>query len=125
MASKTFNIDSFPKGYFMSWCVTTQAAYKVNVKLYDDKSTYFSGSRQSRNAMPPLSVSAADIAGNNLKINIDIPESNKIESSINTYSITTNNGTIVGYGYNISVEDSADNDYNDVCISLVAWKNKG
>lgn len=125
MASKTFNIDSFPQGYFMSWCVTTQAAFRANAKLFDSSTIYFNGSKQSTDILPPLAINAATIAGKNVKLTIEVPESSNLDTSINTYSITTNDGSIVGYGYNISIEDSNDKDYNDVCISLVAWKNKG
>lgn len=125
MASKTFNIDSFPQGYFMSWCITTQAAFRVNAKLFDNSTVYFNASKQSTDIQPPLAIGAAPIAGSNVKLTIDEPQSSKLDASINTYNITTDNGSIVGYGYNISIEDESDKDYNDACISLVAWKNKG
>lgn len=125
MASKIFNIDSFPTGYYMSWFVTTQAAFLVNAKLYDSKTIYFQNSKQSTNINPPLAQGAKIIEDNTIQLSIDEPQSTKLSSSINTYNITTEDGTIVGYGYNISIEDQTDKDYNDVCISLVAWKNKG
>jgi len=109
----------------MSWFVTTQAAFLVKAKLFDDSKVYFEGSRQSRQIEPPLAQGADTIVGNNLNLMIDEPQSTKIDSSINTYNITTDDGTIVGYGYNICIEDQTDKDYNDVSISLVAWKTKG
>lgn len=125
MASKIFNIDSFPTGYYMAWFVTTQAAFLVNAKLYDSETTYFQNSKQSTNINPPLAQGAQMIAGNSIQLSIDEPQSTQLSSSINTYNITTDDGTVVGYGYNISIEDQTDKDYNDVSISLVAWKNKG
>ncbi|MDH3892694.1 MAG: hypothetical protein OEV49_16655 [candidate division Zixibacteria bacterium] len=125
MAQKTYNIDSFPTGDYMSWFVTTQAAFKVNAKLFDSSKTYFDASKQSTNIAPPLAQGADTITGNNLQLTIDEPQSTNMDASINTYNITTSNGTIVGYGYSICIEDQDDQDYNDVAISLVAWKNKG
>lgn len=126
MASQTFNIDSFPKGYFMSWFVTTQAAFNISVTLKDSSGTYFTGSRASTNIAPPLAQGYSNINGSNLQLVVNIPQSPKIDSSINTYSITTTNGSIVGYGYNISIEDNGGNiDFNDSSISLVAWKYRG
>jgi hypothetical protein len=125
MAQKIFNIDAFPQGYYMSWFVTTQAAFKVEASLQDSSETYFSNSKASTNIEPPLAQGANFIGGSQLCLTVNIPQSQKIDSSINTYVITSDTGTIVGYGYNISIEDQDDRDYNDVCISLVAWKNKG
>jgi len=125
MASKTFNIDSFPQGYYMSWFVTTQAAYNVEAKLYDSNKTYFQNSKQNTNINPPLAQGAENIEGTSLKLDITETSSNQLNSSINTYNITNEDGTIVGYGYNITIEDATDNDYNDVCVVLVAWKSRG
>ncbi|MEA3427854.1 MAG: hypothetical protein U9Q84_01260 [Thermodesulfobacteriota bacterium] len=125
MATKTYHIDSFPTGYYMSWFVTTQAAFLVTAKLFDDSKVYFDKPKESRDISPPLAQGTDTILGKNLKLIIDEPQSSRIDSSINTYNITTNDGTIVGYGYNICIEDQTDKDYNDVSISLVAWKSKG
>ncbi|MCS3461281.1 hypothetical protein ACW5WQ_18410 [Aeromonas rivuli] len=125
MANKTFNIDSFPAGYYMSWFVTTQAAFLIKAKLYDGNKVYFDKQKQSVDINPPLAQGADFVQGGQVKLSIDIAQSVKLSSSINTYNITTNDGTVIGYGYNISIEDQDDDDYNDVAISLVAWKNKG
>ena len=77
------------------------------------------------NIAPPLAQGADFIQGSGLKLLINIPQSTNIDSSINTYLITTDTGAVVGFGYNICIEDSYDKDFNDVCINLVAWKNRG
>lgn len=125
MAQKTFNIDSFPQGYFMSWFVTTQAAFAITASLSDSSGTYFSGTKTSININPPLAQGAANVGGTSLVLNINIPQSAEILNSINSYNITNPSGSIVGYGYNICIEDGTDNDFNDVNIALVAWKSKG
>lgn len=123
--TKTYQIDAFPNGYFMSWIVTTQAAFLVNAKLSDSATTYFQGSKQSMDIQPPLSQGASFVIGTNLELFIDIPQAISISNSINTYTITDNNGNPIGYGYTIFIEDGVDSDFNDVCISLIAWKTKG
>lgn len=125
MPQKTFNIDSFPKGYFMSWFVTTQAANAITVTLADSSGTYFSQTKQSMNVNPPLAQGASTINGNSLVLTINIPQSAGILNSINSYVITRADGSGVGFGFNISIEDSTDNDFNDASISLVAWATKG
>ena len=125
MAQKVFNIDSFPTGYYMSWFVTSQAEFLVTVTLSDSNGTYFSQSKQSTDINPPLAQGASSINGNNLQLTVSIPQSTAMSNSVNSYNITRQDGTAVGYGFNISIEDGTDNDFNDVFISLVAWATKG
>lgn len=124
-APAQFNLSQFPTGYFMSWVVTTQAAFAVTVSLTDSSGTYFSASKQSTDINPPLASGSSTINGTGLTLTVSIPQSPGIQSSINAYSITRNDGAVVGYGYNISIEDGTDNDYNDVNISLVCWRSRG
>lgn len=114
-----------PKGYFMSWFVTTQAAFKVTVTLKDNKKTYFSASKQNTHIDPPLAYGYDTIHGDNLKITIDIPQSSQILGQPHSNDITTDDGTVVGKEFNLCLEDSNDKDYNDVAINVVAWKSKG
>lgn len=121
---REFNVH-IPKGYFMSWFVTTQAANKITVTLKDDSKEYFSASKQSTNIDPPLACNYSTIYGNNLKITVDIPKSSQILGGPHSNDITTDDGTIVGKEFNLCLEDSGDKDYNDVAISIIAWKSKG
>jgi hypothetical protein len=125
MAQKIFSIDSFPQGFYMSWCITTQAAFAVTATLADSSGTYFSATRQSTDINPPLAIGASSINGSSLVLTINIPQSTNILNSINSYNITRPDGSIIGYGFNISIEDWLDNDFNDANISLVCWKTKG
>ncbi len=125
MAQKIFNIDSFPQGYFMSWFVTTQAAFAVTATLSDNSGEYFSESKQDIDISPPLAQGASRVNGTELKLTIDIPDSPNILNSINSYNITRPDGSTVGYGFNITIEDGTDNDFNDVFVSLVAWFARG
>jgi hypothetical protein len=125
MAQKIYNLDSFPQGYYMSWFVTTQAAFEVTATLSDSSGVYFSQKKQGIDISPPLAQGASTVNGTNLILTIDIPQSPAILNSLNSYNITRPDGSTVGYGFNITIEDGTDNDFNDVCISLVAWFAKG
>lgn len=122
---KTFTIDAFPQGYYMSWLVTTQADYLVQAKLFDSTTVYFDASKQGIDIEPPLAQGAATILGAGLQLSIEIDTSNDMDNSLNTFTITNAHGDAVGYGYNIFIEDSTDADYNDVCVVLIAWRSKG
>ncbi len=125
MATKTYSVPNFDQGLFMAWTMFTQAGYTIGVTLKDSSKTYVSTSRKSTNIEPPLSVGSDYIAGTGLAITVNIPESTSIKSSIDSYNITREDGVVIGHGFNLSVEDSDDNDYNDLYVSLVCWKHKG
>jgi hypothetical protein len=124
MQSEEFIIE-FPKDYYMSWCVTTQADNTIKAKLYDDTTTYFNESRRSLDILPPMAINASNVNGNNLRLYIESSGSFPLKSSIVSYNISTKTGASVGKIYDICIEDYIENDYNDVCISLVAWMEKG
>lgn len=122
---KEYNVP-IPKGYYMSWFITTQAAFKVTVELKDDSGKlYFSEHKECTNIDPPLAIGYGTIAGNNLKISVDIPRSKQILGTPHSNDIMTDDGNIVGKEFNLCIEDSDDKDYNDVAISITAWKSKG
>lgn len=62
----------FPKGFFMSYYVTTQAANEIEVLLKDSKKTYINGSRQMTDIEPPLAQGYADLEGDNLILTISV-----------------------------------------------------
>lgn len=118
-------IIGIPKDYYMSWCVTTQADNTIRVKLYDDTTTYFDRSRRSVDILPPLALDASNVHGNELRLYIESSGSFPLKNNIVSYDITKKNGERVGKICDICIEDYLDDDYNDVCVSLVAWKKKG
>lgn len=93
--------------------------------LKDSKTKYFSESKQSVNIDPPLACKYSLVQGDNLKITVDIPQSDNILGAPHSNDITTEDGTVVGKEFNLCLEDSSDKDYNDVAISIIAWKCKG
>jgi hypothetical protein len=124
MAKQTWEIQ-MNQGYFMSWCVTTQAGNKVTVTLQDELVTYFSASKQSYLIDPPLSSGNAFVKGSKLSVTVDVPASSALLGSPYSSDILTSEGVIVGKVFNICIEDQTDKDYNDVAVSIIGWKSKG
>lgn len=123
MATKNYKIE-IDKGWFMSWFVTTQTSLKIAVTLKDEKKVYFSETKQNPNINPPLNTGYGFIEGNHLEMMI---ESNgpHLLGTPHSNDILTDEGIIVGKEFNLCIEDCGDNDYNDVSVSIVAWKHKG
>lgn len=125
MATKTYAIPNFEKGLFMCWNMYTQAAYQITVTLKDSSGTYLTQSKQSTSINPALAEGNSYINGDNLMLVVNIPQSSEIKASINSYTITRPDGQAAGYGFNLLVEDSTDEDYNDLYITMAAWMHKG
>ena len=128
MAERKLSLEGFQKGQFFSWFITTQAANKITVTLRDEAKTYVSASKQSTKIDPPLSSGSAIMAGNNLEVNIKAEPSEKVEAWFNNMKIcSATSGKSVGSFFVLAGEDQigGDEDYNDICISVVAWNKKG
>lgn len=120
----TIKLDEFEKGEYLSWFVTTQAAYTVTVTLKDDKKTYFSNSKGTVNIEPPLAVGSGEYIGSNLVLEISIPQSDEILPLPSMHTMISDTGKILGHSFTCCGEDWKDNDYNDFYINVVGWKSK-
>lgn len=127
--TKQYDVSEIKNGYFMCWSVCTQCWNACSVKLTDENGKeYFSYAKpfERSGELKFLGQGYATCGGNQLKLTVtcdtDIDE---IKQSINSYNITDSNAATIGHGYNFCIEDSTDEDYNDVYIDLVAWKKKG
>ena len=121
-SSKTYSIAGITPGMYMSWFVTTQAANRITVNLFDDTKVYFESSKQSIDIDPPLALGADYVAGNNLQITVTSSGNNEIESWHNTSDISAADGSQAGRVFVFAGEDYTDSDYNDVYVSISAWK---
>jgi hypothetical protein len=124
MATKICNVN-IPNGWFMSWFVTTQAGNKVTVKLADSKTTYFEKSKQSTNIDPPLDIGYGFVEGSDIKLTVTVPAATALKGEPHANDILTTNGIIIGKEFTMCLEDWIDNDYNDIAISITAWKTRG
>lgn len=120
----TIQLESFVKGEYLSWFVTTQAAYEIFVTLRDDQTTYFKNSKATTAIEPPLAVGTAQYKGSNLVLEISIPQSKDIKAIPSMSQIITNTGKVVGQSFTCCGEDWTDGDYNDFYVNIVGWKKK-
>lgn len=127
MAKKEYKLPEMKKGYYLFWSVCTQCMYNCSVKMEDESSrSYFNCSKSNRRTdLQVLEQGNRQLDGNGLKLIIEVPESAEIKQSIPSGAITDNSGATVGYVYSFCIEDSTDEDYNDIYINVVGWKNKG
>lgn len=120
----TIELKEFETGEYLSWFVTSQAANKVTVTLRDDKTQYFSESKDTTNIEPPLAVGSNRYVGKNLVLEISIPQSDEIRPLPAMHPIISDTGKVLGHSFTCCGEDWSDNDYNDFYINLVGWKSK-
>lgn len=126
MASTEFELDQFVQGNLIAWNITTQCGYFPTVKLVAGDKTFFTMKKTTwDNNLQLLGNGSATIdTAESLKLVITIPQSMKIKSSIVAGAISDKKAKKVGYIYDICIEDSDDNDYNDVYVNIVGWKNQ-
>lgn len=119
--TKTILLDGVKKGQLISWFATTQAANTNTVKLYDNQKTYFENSKASVDMEPPLAQGYAVVMGDNLSI--DVTTSGNLELKVNhsMMDLTTDVGKCIGKTFSLVAEDSVDNDFNDICLTISAW----
>ena len=121
MVSITKDLGAITKGQYMSWFITTQAANRINVKLYDSVKTYVNSNKASIHIDPPLAQGAAFVEGDHLKLEISSSGWNDLKTCHNMSDILTDACTPVGKSFSLAGEDYTDNDYNDVYVSISAW----
>ncbi len=125
MATKTFNIP-FNKNQIMFWSWTTQAANNVCVTLKDSATTYINNvCRQNQNPLPAPTPGSSAIAGSNLQLTVNVPNSTALIPSLASGNVIDTNGNVIGEYFNVAIEDGSDGDFNDIWVSLVAWNTGG
>lgn len=126
MATKSYILSEISQGNNFCWYVCTQCMYSANVKIYDDTKTYFDGHKTTRStSLQVMGQGWADLAGQQLKIDIDIPEASEIKQSLSSANISDTMGRKVGCVYDLCIEDSTDDDFNDIYLNIAAWSRKG
>lgn len=126
MAQVQIPLSNIPTSWYMSWFITTQAAYRACVTLADSERKYIDNvCKQSTNIDPPLSQGFEQVSGTGLLLTITVDQSAKLQVVNQPYTIADPRGNVVGYGYTICIEDSTDEDFNDVYVSIAAWRQKG
>ncbi len=126
-ASLTFELEQFPKGYFLSWSVSTQCWNTVTVTLKVGNTTYFSVRKSGHDTN--LKIISQDSRDHNCNgtpiLTITVEEAKVLQQSVTSGAINDQRARKVGYVYDFCIEDSTDNDYNDVYVNIVGWAKKG
>jgi hypothetical protein len=129
MARYDANLPQIKKGYFMEWTVASQCWNSCTVTLYDDTKTYFQVNKAfERNGSLKLlaqSEAVCENTGSSLKLKVEFPSSTVVMCSDSPGGVTNQSLETVGYVYSFCFEDTTDDDYNDVYVNIVGWKNKG
>lgn len=126
-ASLTFELEQFPKGYFLAWSVSTQCQNTVNVTLKVGDTVYFSankGNRSTNLQMISQANRTHDCNGTPV-LTITVNEAKTLKQSITSGAINDQRARKVGYVYDFCIEDAGDDDYNDVYVNIVGWAKKG
>ncbi len=126
-ASLTFELEQFPKGYFLAWSVSTQCQNTVNVTLKVGDTVYFSankGNRSTNLQMISQANRTYDCNGTPV-LTITVNEAKTLKQSITSGAINDQRARKVGYVYDFCIEDAGDDDYNDVYVNIVGWAKKG
>lgn len=122
-----FELEQFPKDYFLSWTVTTQCYYKVSVTLKVDDTVYFQA--EKRDTDTNLHIISQGSRIHNCEgtpiLTIKVNESTKLKQSLTSGAINDLRARKVGYVYDFCIEDSEDDDFNDVYVNIVGWAKKG
>jgi len=125
MAQKVITLPNVQQGSYMTWTIATQAANNICVTLADSAVTYVNNQCRANTAFGTLSTGFQQVGGTNLTLTITVANSDALQTVLIPYSIPNSNGANVGQGYNLLLEDSTDNDFNDLFVSITAWQAAG
>lgn len=125
LVTKSIPLTQIPTGSVMSWFMATQAAFNICVTLKDSNTTYVNGVCRSNTNFGQLSEGFQQVAGTNLTLTVTIDSAANIQVVNQPISVPDGNGNIVGSGYVLLFEDSGDNDFNDLYVSIMSWKQAG
>lgn len=125
MAQQTVPLTLIPQGWFMSWEMFTQAAFNVCATLADSKQTYVDNQCRQSQTFGSLATGYQQVAGTNMALTINIPQSASIQIITNPDVVQDPKGNTVAQGYLIFVEDATDDDFNDFYASIIAWSKSG
>jgi hypothetical protein len=126
-ASLTFELEQFPTGYFLAWTVSTQCWNTVTVSLKVGNTVYFSQSKNGHSVGLQLIAQGNQTHNQNGTpiLTITVNEATTLKQSITSGAINDQRARKVGYVYDLCIEDSTDDDYNDVYVNIVGWAKKG
>ena len=126
-ASMSFELEQFQPGYFLAWEVLTQCANTLTVTLQVGNTVYFTASKSNRDTKLQLisqNSRTHDCNGTPI-LTVTVNESSALKQSLTSGAINTQRAVKIGYVYDFCIEDSTDDDYNDVYVNIVGWASRG
>lgn len=120
-------LQNFKKNDYMCWHVCSQCYNLGSVVFRDDNTTYFKAEKKSHSTdvQHLAQGSAYYTGGTNLRLEISIETSSNLQTSNASDAILDSKSRNVGFVYDYCIEDSTDDDFNDIYVNVVAWKKKG
>lgn len=122
---ETYFLREFKNGDYMLWNICSQCYNTFTVVIRDDSKVYKTIKKTSV-ACSLLKLEQGSefySGGSNLRIEITFDKKDiNIKESIVSGGITDRRANTVGYSYSYCIEDSTDDDYNDIYINVVAWR---
>lgn len=125
MSTKTIPLELIPQGWYMSWFMGTQAGFKICATLSDSSTTYVDNQCRQSTTFGTLAQGFAQVRGTNLQLQVDISSSHKILVVNHPVVVPNVQGISVAQGYVLAFEDSDDQDFNDLYVTIMAWKSVG
>ena len=125
MATSTIPLSAIDQTWYMSWYMATQAANNICVTLNDSAKTYVNNACRQSTTFGVLSSGFDLVAGTGMKIVVDIAASSNIQVKNQPVVVPNASGTTIAQGYVLCYEDAGDQDFNDLYISIMAWRSKG
>jgi hypothetical protein len=113
-----------PAGWYVGVVFTTQAAYEWRVVIRDGMKPVFDQKRKSTDPNPPITGFFYAPSGK-LALQIIVSESSPVRLRYAKADISTDSGEVVAKAITFAGEDSIDQDFNDLSLSITAWKHRG
>lgn len=120
-------IKSFPKGWFVTWSVTSQCGFTGSIEIKSGGEILDIYKKNTHSSdLNVLGFGSRNIPSENMTIVVTVNEgSGPIYEQHQANLVLNQKGETVGITTAICVEDSDDFDFNDYCISLAGWAKKG
>ncbi len=107
--------------------VLSQCGNTATITLKAGNQTIFETSKKTGEwHLQVLNQGHADLTATEIpKLTITVNEATQIKPWIHSGAITDQIGKKLGYTYNVCLEDSNDDDYNDIYVNVAGWARKG
>ena len=125
MAIKQIPLELISKGWYMSWSISTQAANNICVTLQDSMTSYVNNVCRQSQTFGILSEGFQQVNGTDMSLTVDIDSSDNIFVVNHPIVVPNLNGIAVAQGYAFAFEDEDDQDFNDLYVSIMAWRKSG